>query len=739
MMSSKRPRLSSEENGTAKHPRKEKEVQHAGNHTAKKAEPNDETQPDGFIVETETYQEVYMEEKIITQCQMALLPSFLQKKKPKTQTLTYKVLISTGGEDIRNCYLTLLDSNNVYSQKVLVKKNCFAKDVTIDITSEKTLGNIVMVKLENDKSQWYCWDIKVKTPTGKCFEFPCYRWLDGKEVILREGSARLPQDDAKFLQEQRKRELESRRTTFSWKDWRTNFPLGITRDKLPSEVRFNKEKKCDFTWNLVSVGVELFRDSCRSVFQSWENLEDFIQLLKRYDTKDTPLENVIQDWNTDYLFGYQFLNGCNPVMIRKCMKLPDKFPVTHEMVKGSLQRGLTLQEEIKKGNIYIADYEILHGLDANKRDECKYYLTAPICLLYKNRLDQIVPIAIQLSQTPGKTSPIFLPDDNAYDWMLAKMWVKSSDFGVHQLVTHLLKTHLISEVFEVAMYRQLSTVHPVYKLLTPHVRFTIAINAEAREKLIGDDGVFSRISSISGNGMEQLLGRAMETLTLKSLCFPDTIKAREMEKAPKYYYRDDGMMIWKAINGFVADVVEIYYDGDEKVQKDVEIQEFVKDVSIFGMQDSKGDKFPQSLNTRAELIEYLTAVIFTASAQHAAVNFGQFDWYAWIPNSPSTMRQPPPQQKGETDLKFIMDSLPDRGCSSEVLGTTWALSRFQENERYLGMFPDMCFTEPAAKEAIKRFRKTLDEVTDIIKCRNKELTMEYCYLSPNKIPNSVAV
>ncbi|XP_042371999.1 polyunsaturated fatty acid 5-lipoxygenase-like, partial [Plectropomus leopardus] len=204
-----------------------------------------------------------------------------------------------------------------------------------------------------------------------------------------------------------------------------------------------------------------------------------------------------------------------------------------------------------EGNIYIVDYEMLDGISPNSTDpSTPQYLAAPICLLYKNAQNKILPIAIQLGQTPGEDNPIFLPTDGEYDWLLAKMWVRSIDFQYHQTVTHLLRTHLVTEVFAIAMYRQLPAVHPVYKLLIPHIRFTIAINTKAREQLICKRGLFDKANSTGGGGHVQLVQRAVKSLTFRSLCFPDIIKSRDLdnkEKLPGYFYRDDGYSVWEAI------------------------------------------------------------------------------------------------------------------------------------------------------------------------------------------------
>ncbi|XP_015241031.1 PREDICTED: arachidonate 5-lipoxygenase [Cyprinodon variegatus] len=671
---------------------------------------------------------------------------------------SYTVTVATGNQWFAGTddyvYITLVGTEGCSERTLLDKPlyNDFERGAvdSYDLKVDENLGDIMLVKIEKKKywmlDDWYCRYITVKTPLGDYVEFPCFRWLvDDKEVVLRDGRAFLPEDDkSSIVKQHRQKELDQRRKTFRWKEWQPGFPMSIDANRhrdLPRDIQFDSEKGADFILNYSKAIENLCVNSFMNMFQSsWSDFGDFEKIFVRI--KNTISEYVMQHWKEDFMFGYQFLNGCNPVLISKCTKLPDKFPVTNEMVSVSLERDLTLEQEIKAGNLFIADYEMLEGINANTTDpNTQQYLAAPICLLYRNVRNKIMPIAIQLGQDPDE-NPIFLPTDSQHDWLLAKIWVRSADFQHHQTITHLLRTHLMTEVFGIAMYRQLPAVHPAFKLLIPHIRFTIAINTKAREQLICECGIFDKANATGGGGHVQLIQKAMKTLTYRSLCFPDMIKSRGMdstEDLPTYFYRDDGYKVWEATKSFVSEVMGIYYTSDERVQRDEEIQAFVKDVCSFGMQDFDHCEFPKSVKTREELIEYLTVVIFTASAQHAAVNFGQYDWCSWIPNAPSTMRKPPPKEKGQADVKLIIESLPDRGRSSWHLGAVWALSQYQENELYLGMYPDEHFIEKPVKAAMDRFKKQLSEITSSIKRRNEGKKLPYYNMSPDKIPNSVAV
>lgn len=58
---------------------------------------------------------------------------------------------------------------------------------------------------------------------------------------------------------------------------------------------------------------------------------------------------------------------------------------------------------------------------------------------------------------------------------------------------------------------------------------------------------------------------------------------------------------------------------------------------------------------------------------------------------------------------------------------------------FLGMYPDEHFIEKTVKKAMENFQKKLDELSKLIKNRNEGKKLPYYYLSPDRIPNSVAV
>ena len=64
----------------------------------------------------------------------------------------------------------------------------------------------------------------------------------------------------------------------------------------------------------------------------------------------SPPDYVVQHWRDDAFFGAQYLNGVNPVLLRRCSRLPHNFAVTPQMVAASLGPHTTLQREMEVGD-----------------------------------------------------------------------------------------------------------------------------------------------------------------------------------------------------------------------------------------------------------------------------------------------------------------------------------------------------------------------------------------------------
>lgn len=83
---------------------------------------------------------------------------------------------------------------------------------------------------------------------------------------------------------------------------------------------------------------------------------------------------------------------------------------------------------LQNGRVYICDLsQILHELPTRPG----YYCAAPLCLLYVNASDQLIPIAIQLKRDPGPKNPVFLPTDSWFEWLLAKIYYRAADAQVY--------------------------------------------------------------------------------------------------------------------------------------------------------------------------------------------------------------------------------------------------------------------------------------------------------------------
>uniref|UniRef100_A0A452UGE0 Arachidonate 12-lipoxygenase, 12S type n=1 Tax=Ursus maritimus TaxID=29073 RepID=A0A452UGE0_URSMA len=579
----------------------------------------------------------------------------------------------------------------------------------------KDLGPLQFVKLRKHHSlvddAWFCDLITVRGP-GACEEaaLPCYRWVQGQGVLsLPEGTARLAGDNAlDVFQKHREKELKERQKLYCWDTWKEGLPLTIAagcQDDLPPNMRFHEDKRLDFEWALKAGALEMVLKRVYTLLSSWNRLEDFDQIF--WGQKSALAEKVHQCWQDDELFGYQFLNGANPMLLRRSTSLPSRLALP----PGMEALGAQLERELQNHSLFEADFILLDGIPANVIRGEKQYLAAPL-------LDFMLQIQPPSPSSP--TPPLFLPSDPPLAWLLAKVWVRNSDFQLHQL-------------------QRLPGLHPVFKLLIPHIRYTMEINTRARSQLISEGGIFDKAVSTGGGGHVQLLRRAVAQLTYCSLCPPDDLADRGLLGIPGALYAHDALRLWGIIARYVEGIVHLFYHRDDVVRGDPELQAWCREITEVGLCQAQDRGFPVSFQSQKQLCHFLTMCVFTCTAQHGAINQGQLDWYAWVPNAPCTMRMPPPTTKEDVTMATVMGSLPDVRQACLQMTITWHLGRRQPDMVPLGHHKEKYFSSPKAKAALNQFQTDLENLEREITARNEQLDLPYDYLKPSRIENSVTI
>lgn len=460
-----------------------------------------------------------------------------------------------------------------------------------------------------------------------------------------------------------------------------------------------------------------------------------------------PVPAVGYMFQDDSEFARLRVQGPNNMLIAAVgAALPAHFPLSPAKYAAVVD-GDTLAAALADGRLFMLDYAELAVLDPGTYGTLAKYAWQPMALFaVPPGGSSLVPVAIQCGQHPVD-SPIFTPSpvaDKLWGWEMAKFVVQVADGNYHELFTHLGRTHLVIEGFAVATHRHLAEVHPIWALLVPHFEGTLFINEAAATSLIAADGPIDHIFAGTIVSSQQAAIDARLEFDFYGKMLPADLAARGVgvdSTLADYPYRDDALLVWNAIHEWARQYVDLYYSSDADVVADTELAAWA--TCLAGEAKIKGFG---PIATRSQLADICTMVMFTASAQHAAVNFPQKDVMAFAPAITGAGWQPAPNTQRGQDKSGWLAMMPPMALALEQLNVLELLGSV--HYRPLGDYRSNAFPYPlwfqdprvtATEGPLAWFQAALVNVETEIAQRNGERMQPYPYLQPSLIPTSINI
>lgn len=471
-------------------------------------------------------------------------------------------------------------------------------------------------------------------------------------------------------------------------------------------------------------------------------------------------------WLTDETFARQTLAGLNPYSIQLVTEWPLKSKldpkvygppecaITKELVEREIKGYMTIEEAIKQKKLFILDYHDLLLPYVNKvREEEGTTLYGSRTLFFITHQGTLRPLAIELTRPPKDGKPqwkeVFTPcwdSTGHWLWRLAKVHVLAHDSGYHQLVSHWLRTHCATEPYIIASNRQLSAMHPIYRLLHPHFRYTMEINALAREALINAGGIIESGFSPVKYSME-LCSAAYDLqwrfdhqalpadLISRGMAVEDPTSPHGLKLTIEDYpFASDGLLLWDAIKEWITKYVGHYYPNASAVECDEELQAWWTEIRTVGHGDKKDEPWWPVLKTPQDLIGILTTIIWVASGHHSAVNFGQYTYAGYFPNRPTIARNKMPNED-PTDEEWntfmnnpgltLLQCFPSQIQATTIMAILDVLSNHSPDEEYIGEeLEDSWAENPVINAAFEEFHGELIKIEGVIDARNVDKNLK---------------
>ncbi|WP_413174100.1 lipoxygenase family protein [Anabaena azotica] len=551
------------------------------------------------------------------------------------------------------------------------------------------------------------------------------------------------------------------------------FQSGWFNFNLPPNEQFNssyigERKKLIKTLIAVKKAVDTVDQNLPLFKVNAEQRQKFYQALSKgvYGIKP-PFMSAIHERDgglSDREFVRQRVAGANPTVIRRVQAIDQSFiqAIANQPYKLANNGAIDLIKSASENRLFIADYPLLRDLKITDLQPGKY-VGSPVALFHHTDKG-LEPVLIEVEKgrviTPGMTG------EAADDWMKAKLYFQTADATHHELIAHLSYTHLAMEALAIATPRQLPTNHPVYQLLSPHFKFLIAINNRGNSILLAEGSGIENLTAPTIETSLNLINKAYREKSFWYYSLLNDIEVRGIEPKllPDFPYRDDALLLWEAIAKYTTRYLQRYYPDDKAVIQDPYLQNWAEELSAPLNTRPKSDFpqapawFPKELVTASgiepqelpsypripgftkigslqQLIDIATITIFTCGPQHAAVNFSQYDYFGYVPNAPLANYSRPGTPA------TLEEILPPKDKDLQQMQLTFALCGI--NWSKLGSSEFIQFADKIDKQILAQFQSDLLEIERKITVRNQqrfiETGVEYPYLLPSRIPNSINI
>ncbi|RMY43021.1 hypothetical protein D0865_11552 [Hortaea werneckii] len=447
----------------------------------------------------------------------------------------------------------------------------------------------------------------------------------------------------------------------------------------------------DITPQLVNVALD---DTAAALavgeYGGLETLEDYTKLYDGQWENSMPsgsFDGVLTNYTDDLFFSMERLAN-SPYAVRRLEPGVDSLAFQLDESLATNLTTLTLQELFDAGRLFYADYRDQKDLQPTAR-----YSAACDAYFYMHPdSEDFLPLAIR---TNSGGNLIYTPADDSEDWTLAKIMYNVCDIWFAQW-DHLARTHETSHIAYMAAIRTVSEEHPVMAIL----------NRRAVDQLFAYTGPEAQkyTTNLYANGGSGRFQANYFKQDLKARGLLDASFGPALKDFPFY---EDASAINSAIADSMASFVDSYYDSNDQVAGDNELQNWADEANgPASVQD-----FPSEISSKQALTEILTHFAHLASISHHTVNTNELLRVSTtLPMHPDALHAPVPVEKG---VENAADYLPplDKAILQNTIGGLFARPDLVNTDRTItNMFADdnmLARMNEQTRQAASEFRSAM--------------------------------